>query len=141
MAEGLFARMVESRPDFIVESAGVSAMDGQRASNHTLEALRSDRIDLGHFRSQGITRDLVNEATHIFCMTRGHLEAVEMLFPRAADKTYLVTEFCPDDSLRGADIPDPIGLSRRAYEETREALKRSLPSVLAYIDTTWKENL
>jgi glycine hydroxymethyltransferase len=139
MAEGLFADMVKDRPDFIVESAGIGAGYGQKASGHTIDVLKRQRIDISKFRSQGITRDLVKEATHIFCMTRDHREAIEMLFPTAAEKTYLVCEFCADDDLMGADVPDPIGLGRSAYEETLYTLKRALPSVLAYIDSTWKD--
>ena len=140
MAEGLFAHMVKGRGDFIVESAGISAMDGQKASGHTIEVLKKQKIDLSKFRSQALTRDLVNEATHIFCMTYGHREAIELLFPSAADKTFLVCEFCPDDDLMGEDVPDPIGSGRGAYEETFDTLKRALPSVLGYIDTTWKNS-
>lgn len=138
MAEGLFAHMVRDRGDFLVESAGLSAMDGQKASGHTLDVLKREKIDLGDFRSQSLTRDLVNDATHIFCMTRGHRAAIEMLYPKAADKTYLVCEFCPDDDLMGEDVPDPIGLGRSAYEVTLNTLKRALPSVLRFIDSTWK---
>jgi len=139
MAEGLFAQMVKDRGDFIVESAGLSAMDGQKASGHTFDVLKRQKIDLSKFRSQGLTRDLVKEATHIFCMTGSHREAIELLFPEAADKTYLVCEFCGDDDLMGEDVPDPIGLGRSAYEETLDTMKRALPSVLAYIDSTWKD--
>src|SRR5688572_3421643 len=140
MAEGLFAQMVKDRDDFIVESAGLSAMDGQKASSHTFDVLKRQRIDLNKFRSRGLTCEIVKDATHIFCMTGMHREAIELLFPEAADKTYLVCEFCGDDDLMGADVPDPIGLGRSAYEETLDTLKRALPSVLAYIDSTWKES-
>jgi protein-tyrosine-phosphatase len=138
MAEGLFAAMVRNRDDFLVTSAGLNAMDGQRASAHTTDLLRTKGIDLSRFRSSMLTREAVRTATHIFCMTRGHRQGVEMLFPDAADKTYLVCEFSPDDNLRGSDIPDPIGLGRAAYEETFRTLQRALPSILAYVDQTWK---
>ena len=139
MAEGLFADMVKGRGDFIVESAGLGAMDGQRASAHTADLLKRHSIDLSRFRSRMLTRDMVNEATHIFCMTHGHRAAIEQLFPKAADKTYLVCEFCPDEALMGEDVPDPIGGGRGAYQETLDTLQKALPSVLAYIDSTWKK--
>jgi protein-tyrosine-phosphatase len=139
MAEGLFAEMVRQRPDVVVSSAGLSAADGQRASAHTVEVLKREGIDLSSFRSSMITRAMVREATHIFCMTSGHREGIEMMFPQAAEKTYLVCEFCADDELRGEDVPYPIGMGRGAYEETFRTLKQALPSVLAYIDQTWKE--
>ena len=125
MAEGLFRAMVRGREDFIVESAGVHASQGQRASQHTVSALKEVGVDLTQFRSQPMTKSLISDATHIFVMTEGHREIIEALYPKAADKTYLVTEFCADDELRGADLPDPIGLGKSVYTATRQLL--SLP--------------
>ena len=137
MAEGLFRRLVERRGDYEIASAGVAALAGQPASGHTLSVLREEKIDLAYFRSQPLTRKLAAQATHIFVMTRGHHAAVEDSFPEAADKTYLVTEFCADPAVMGDDIPDPIGMGREAYIETRTALKKALPSLVAFIDQTF----
>ena len=138
MAEGLFRRMVEKRGDFEVASAGVAALPGQPASGHTLSVLREEKIDLSYFRSQPLTRRLAAEATHIFVMTSGHHAMVEASFPEAADRTYLVTEFCADPAVMGRDVPDPIGMGRDAYLDTRNVLKRALPSVAAFIDQTFR---
>ena len=138
MAEGLFRALVRQADDYHIQSAGVSASPGQKASQHTVEVLKPEKVDLSRFRSQPLTSELVRKATHIFTMTSGHREYVEMLFPEAAAKTYLVCEFCPDDDLMGEDVPDPIGYGRGAYEETLDTLKRALPSVHAFIDKTWK---
>lgn len=129
--------MVKNRDDFRVESAGVHAMDGQRASHHTVTALKDDGIDVSNFRSQMLTKQLVNDATHLFVMTRGHRDIIEALFPKAAEKTYLLTEFTPNDDLRGEDVPDPIGLGKAVYSATKNLLKTALPSVLSYIEKTW----
>lgn len=142
MAEGLFRALVKNAPDYEVQSAGISAAPGQPASQHTVDLLkRGEGVDLSRFRSQALTRQLVNGATHLFVMTRAHREYVEMLFPDAAAKTYLTCEFCPDDDLMGQDVPDPFGYGRRAYEETFTTLKRALPSVHAFIESTWKPPL
>ncbi len=138
MAEGLFRALTGNPDDYHIESAGVSAATGQRASQHTVDVLKKEKVDLSRFRSQPLTRGMVDRATHIFTMTRGHREFVESLFPHVAGKTYLVCEFCPEDDLMGADIPDPIGYGRGAYEETLHTLKRALPSVHAFIESTWK---
>jgi glycine hydroxymethyltransferase len=136
MAEALFREMVAGRPDFKVGSAGVGALPGQEASRHTAEILRERGIDMSRFRSRPLTLDVMKNATHIFAMARHHLEAIEMDFPEAAEKAYLVSEFCGDDDLRDSDVSDPIGMGRAAYEETRELLEKMLPSVLAYIEQT-----
>ena len=135
MAEGLFREMVHGRNDYQVGSAGISAMDGQQPSAHSVEVLANEGIDITDIRSANLQRQLADEATHIFVMTEGHFRAIEMLFPEAADKTYLVCEFAPDASQTG-EVPDPIGSGIEAYAMTREILKRALPNVLAFIEQT-----
>jgi protein-tyrosine phosphatase len=78
----------------------------------------------------------MNEATHVFAMSEQHLRVMDYDFRDLMDRAYLVTEFAADDAIRGEDVVDPIGMGRRAYEETRDMLQASLPSVLAYIDQT-----
>ena len=139
MAEALFKDLVGDRDDFKVSSAGVSAASGQVASDHTAEVLRAKGISSDGFRSQPITRELIREATHIFSMTTGHQHMLESLFPEAADKSYLVCEFCEINGMIGIDIPDPIGYGIEAYETTCEVLDHALPTLLAYIDQTTKD--
>lgn len=137
MAEALFRELVKGRGDYAVGSAGVSAFPGQPASAHTANILHDKGVDVSGFRSRPLTLELLDKATHIFAMAAHHLEAIEMDFPQAAGKAYLVSEFCADDELRNQDVPDPIGMGRAAYDETREMLERMLPSVLGYIEQTF----
>ena len=56
MAEGLFRALVKNSPDYAIQSAGISAAKGQKASQHTLDVLkRACGIDLNRFRSQPLT--------------------------------------------------------------------------------------
>lgn len=140
MAEALFRELVKGRPDYEIISAGVGALPGQPASQFTAEILREKGIDISAFRSRPLTLDLMERATHIFAMARHHLEAIEMDFPEAAEKAYLISEFCGKDDLRNLDVPDPIGMGRSAYEETRRLLEEMVPTVFAYIEKTWPSN-
>ncbi len=134
MAEGLFRDAVKNQPGFEVSSAGVASGYGQPPSPHAVEVLRPWGIDISKQRSQPLTDDLVEEATHIFVMTRGHLDAICMYFPDAAEKTYLLREFDSAAGSRGnPDVPDPIGLGLDAYLETRDTIKRSLPGILHFL--------
>jgi glycine hydroxymethyltransferase len=139
MAEALFRDLVKERPDYQVLSAGVGAYPGDSASRHTLELLRRMGLDLAGFKSRQVSRELLEDVTHIFALSEGHLRAIEMMFPEAADKTYLVSEFAADDDLRGRDVHDPFGAGLDAYEETRDILLKVLPSVVAYIDQTFEK--
>ena len=138
MAEGLFRELVKGRGDFEVGSAGLGAFPGQNASQHTADILKEKGIDIKAFRSRMITRDLVEQATHIFTMSRHHLDALEGDFPEAEGKVYLVSEFAAEDMLRNADVSDPFGGPRRYYDDTRWMLEKLLPTVLAYIEQTTK---
>ena len=59
MAEKLFARAVEnsSLPQKIVSySAGLSAMDGDKASQNSMDACEEIGVDISDHRSAGLTR-------------------------------------------------------------------------------------
>ncbi len=139
MAEGLFVKLLDGEDGWEVGSAGVGTMGGQPPSGHTLSILEGEGIDLSGNRSQPLTLDLIRRSSHIFTMTLGHMQAVEMLFPEAVEKTFLVTEFCANEGLRGRDVPDPIGMGRATYEETRDLLHEALPSVLEFVRQTSKQ--
>jgi protein-tyrosine-phosphatase len=138
MAEAIFRELVRGREDYQVASAGVGAYNGEEPSRYTVEVLQDRGMDLSCFRSRPLTGELVESATHIFGMTFGHLRTLEMMFPGAADKLYLVTEFTPDDAIRGHDLPDPYGGPRDGYEFTSDVLHQVLPSLVAYIDQTFE---
>lgn len=131
MAEGLFRKLLAGRDDITVESAGVSAGRGQAASGDAVRALQSQGIDLTKFRSQPVSEELVDRATHIFVMTRDHKRLLELFFPQAAGKTLLLREL----EKGSPDVPDPIGLGRETYERCRDAIKRTLPALLKFIDS------
>ena len=139
MAEALFRGLVAEREDYEVLSAGVGAHDGDFASAHSAQILQELGFDLSGHRSRQVSRELLDQVTHIFAMSAGHLHAIEMMFPEAADKVYLLSEFSPDDRLRGRDILDPFGGGRRDYEQTCDLLQRLLPTILAYIDQTFEK--
>jgi len=132
MAEGLFKKLVGRRGDIVVQSAGVSASRGLPASNDAVSALARDGINLSTFRSQPVSDELVQKATHIFVMTRDHKRLLELFYPEAAGKTRLIREF----ESGSPDVPDPIGLGRETYERCRDTLKKALPSVLKFIEKT-----
>jgi len=139
MAEGLFRKALGARRDFEVGSAGIAAYPGDSPNPETVKLLAGRGINLDGFKSQPVSPEVLEQATHVFAMTSGHLEALENLFPDYADKFYLVCEFV-DIPGRGvaADVPDPIGMGRKAYEETAVTLDQAIPTLLAFIDQTWQ---
>ncbi|HKR53221.1 MAG TPA: serine hydroxymethyltransferase [Chthoniobacterales bacterium] len=134
IAEGLFRRLLGNRKDIEVASAGVHAVRGQPPSSHAVEVCAEEGAEIGNLRSQPLTGALIERATHIFAMTGAHVEAIQMLFPNAADKTFLLREFEEAGATCWRDVPDPIGLGRDVYNTCAETIKNALPSVLSFVE-------
>ncbi len=136
MAEGLFKHAVRGRGDVKVMSAGVGAVDGQLASDHAVRALREIGLDISQHRSSHLTAKMVAEAEYIFGMTHSHVDAITLLYPQAAEKTFLLREF--DDTLDAYenDISDPIGGSLEVYRNCRDQIEQGIASMLNFVDQT-----
>ncbi len=134
IAEGLFRRLLGNRKEIEVASAGVHAVRGQPPSLYAVEVCETDGVDISGLRSQPLTAELVDWATHIFAMTGAHLETIHMLFPQGAEKTYLLREFEEAGATCWRDVPDPIGMGRDVYEVCARTIKNALPSVLAFVE-------
>jgi glycine hydroxymethyltransferase len=136
MAEGLFRHATKGRHEFRVLSAGVGAVDGLPPSEYAVRALRELGIDISKQRSRMLTADVVNEADYIFGMTHSHVDAITLLYPQAAEKTFLLREF--DETLESYenDISDPIGGSYEIYLNCRDQIEQGIASMLKFIEQT-----
>jgi len=134
MAEALFRRVAAGRGEFRVFSAGLGAVDGQPPTAHSVEAMRELGIDISGQRSRMLTTDLVREADYIFGMTHSHVDTIALLYPPAAEKTFLLREF--DDTLEEfeKDISDPIGGSYEVYENCRDQIEQGIASLLKFME-------
>ncbi len=137
MAEALFRKAVAGREEYSVKSAGVAASKGSPCNGETAKICGSLEVPMADFKSQPVSARLLEEATHVFTMTSGHLAVLEDHFPEFSDKYYLTCEFVdvPGKGM-GADVPDPIGMGSHAYEDVAKVLALALPAIIAYIDQT-----
>lgn len=134
MAEGLFRHATKGKGEFRVISAGVGAIDGQPPSAHAVRALKELQIDIGRQRSRMLTGEAVQQADYIFGMTHGHVDAITLLYPQAADKTFVLREF--DDTLETfeKDIADPIGGSYEVYLNVRDQIEQGIVTMLNFLE-------
>jgi tRNA threonylcarbamoyl adenosine modification protein (Sua5/YciO/YrdC/YwlC family) len=96
---------------FVVRSAGVEAVEGRPPSPSCLRVAKEapgGPLDLSGHRSRRLTEALLEQATHVFCMERAHLEEILAFFPlRAKDVRLLDPE--------GEDVDDPAGRGMPAF--------------------------
>src|SRR6266705_6569218 len=136
MAEGIFRQVVRERGDYRVISTGLGAMEGQPPSIYAVQAVRELGIDISGQRSRLLTPEMVQQADYIFGMTHSHIDTVMLLYPQAAEKTFLLREF--DDTLDffEKDISDLIGGSYEVYLDCRDQIEQGIASMLKFIEQT-----
>jgi RpiB/LacA/LacB family sugar-phosphate isomerase len=134
MAEALFRRAVNGRGEFRIYSAGLGALDGQPPTPHSVQAMRELGVDISGQRSRALTTDLIRQADYIFGMTHGHVDTIALLYPPAAEKTFLLREF--DESLEPfeKDIADPIGSPYEIYVHCRKQIEQGIRSLLKFME-------
>jgi RpiB/LacA/LacB family sugar-phosphate isomerase len=134
MAEALFRRAVSGRGEFRVLSAGLGAMDGQPPTPHSVRAMDELGVDISAQRSRMLTAELVQAADLILGMTHSHVDTVALLYPPAAEKTFLLREF--DETLEPyeKDISDPIGSSYPVYVECRDQIEQGIVTLLKFME-------
>jgi glycine hydroxymethyltransferase len=133
MAEGLLRQALQGQSDFRVFSAGIGAVDGQAPTPHSVTAMRELGLDISAQRSRALTPELVRQADYIFGMTHSHVDTICLLYPHAAEKTFLLREF--DETLDAfeKDISDPIGGSYDVYVNCRDQIEQGIASILKFI--------
>jgi protein-tyrosine-phosphatase len=131
MAEYMLKARLEPGSTWEVGSAGVSAVSGMTASAEAVMAAADMGIDLKPHRSRPVHPKLIDSADLIVVMTASHRIQMEILFPRAADRTYLLKTF--DSEAKTDDIEDPIGMPVDTYRKMRDEIDSALPGLVEFM--------
>ena len=100
--------------DLFVTSAGVMASNGLPPTLEAVEVLKALGIECDG-KSKPVTRQMIRKADVVYCMTDAHVQTATTLAPGTAGPRILRLD--PE-----ADIRDPIGLDRAAYESLAKRL-------------------
>ena len=114
MAEGIAKYFVEQSGliGWKVSSAGVFGMDGMDISVESIKALQNCGIEFNGV-SRALTPKMIEDATHVYCMTDSHKQSVLHLVPDATGVELLD---------RDGSIGDPIGQSQDVYDTVAERM-------------------
>jgi glycine hydroxymethyltransferase len=134
MAEGLFRHATQGRTDYRAISAGLGAADGLPPSTYSVQAMKELGVDISRQRSQMLTADLIKQADFILGMTHSHVDTITLLYPQAAEKTFLLREFDETLDPYEKDISDPIGGSYDVYLNCRDQIEQGIASLLRFIE-------
>jgi protein-tyrosine phosphatase len=129
MAEVIFGEIVRNEgeaDDWWIESAGVSAFDGEQATNNTRLVADERGLDLKSHRSKPTSRAVVEPFSLVLVMEDRHRMMLRDAFPDLADRVYLLKEMVGGTD----DVHDPIGTDITNYramaDEVNTALEEGL---------------
>ena len=119
--------------DFEVRSAGVAALDGDRASGGAVRTAARNGLDLSEHGATLLTSELAEWADLILVMSPSHLSRVREL--GGGENAALITSFAelPDAGGTGL-VPDPVGASDQHYLETFEFLEQLIARAIQRLE-------
>jgi len=113
---------IESGLDILIESAGLFAANGEKASDEAIEAVKKYGVDLNQHRSQPISDELIERSDLKITMTDAHKMLLQDV---AMDKTVTVCELAGIDD----EIEDPFGGDLDDYIQTADMLYIALTQI------------
>ncbi|MDK2917545.1 MAG: protein arginine phosphatase [Candidatus Petromonas sp.] len=140
MAEAMLKELIKESEykdeEIRVISAGTWAIEGQKANEKAIQAMKEKNIDLTGHRSTPLTKEIAEKADLILTMTQNHKNQILKALPEMEGKVYTLKEFAGDKG--ELDIMDPYGQSIKVYKQTAEEmeklLKKTLEKILQFIN-------
>jgi protein-tyrosine-phosphatase len=130
MAEGLMRR--ESKKagcrDLIVSSMGIHALYGSPATEYAQKVCKEDGFDISSHTARYLMGDELEKADLILCMEPVHIKFVEIFFPWARKKIFLLGAW-PDKATRKSAIQDPMGGSYEKYQQVFDLIKHHIERI------------
>ena len=122
MAEALLQHALRGHDEFTVESAGLGALVGHPASEHSVALMDELGLDISAHRARQIHPDMVSAADLVLVMEAGHKRAIDDADPTARGKVHRLGEW------QDRDIDDPYRRERDAYEEALRDIQAGVAS-------------
>ena len=122
MAEALLRRELRGQDGITVESAGLGALVGRAASEHSVALMAEAGIDISAHRARQVHPDMVRDADLVLVMEARHKRAIDDADPTARGKVHRLGEW------QDVDIDDPYRQPRHAYEDALRDIEQGVAS-------------
>ena len=138
MAEGLLKKMLSKKgvkeySKYEVISAGTHTVEGFPPVHMTQKIMTEREIDVSSYRSNKLTKEIVNKADLVLVMTQKHKDEILHIYQEKTKKIFLLKEFAEIEN-KNPDIADPIGSSYDAYKYCMEEIEKCLIKIIKKID-------
>jgi protein-tyrosine-phosphatase len=104
--------------NWLIESAGVWAINGYPATDSAIQAMNEIGLDLNAHHSQPVTESILDEFDLVLCMELEQADFLKRNFPFSNQKIFLLSEMAGNTQ----EIWDPVGLSMASYKKTAKEM-------------------
>lgn len=132
MAEALASHLIQAKHlNIHVQSRGVKVNPQEtQPEAGTVAVLKERGIDVSAHRAKQLTADDIKDSQVVLTMTAAHKEKILAEYPQARDHVFTLTEYAQGQH---ADLPDPYGKPRQAYEQLESKMDVLIPEALAKV--------
>lgn len=137
MAEAILKNAVEKEVALngkvSVESAGIAAVDGEKASRNAVLVLKKYySINMDH-SARRLTKDMLDKADLVLTMSGSHKNIILNSFPHMSNKVFTLKQYVYDDlsESRNIDINDPFMGDEAVYKNCSFEIKSALDRLVA----------
>jgi protein-tyrosine-phosphatase len=137
MAEGIFKqKLIDLNIENInVSSAGLSAFEGDRANQKSVDVLKNLGIDISKHSARQLTGEIINSSDLILTMTAAHKMSILNYAPHSRGKVFTLKEYArnagyKESSNTDFDIHDPYGMDYSVYESVMNEIRIEIESII-----------
>ena len=129
MAEALLRQELREQDGYTVESAGLGALVGYPAAEHSVTLMEELGLDISDHRARQLHPEMVGGADLVLVMESSHKRAIDEADAAARGKVYRLGQW------QDKDIDDPYKRPFEAYKEALEAIREGVESWVERIRT------
>lgn len=128
MGEGIL-KYLSKKYNIAIEakSAGIFALDGDRASDNAILALNNIGIDISNHISKQLHEGMIEEADIVLTMTDDQKNKINRRFSKSHKKVYSLNYYAFGMK---KDIQDPYGRSLKNYELARDEIFKAIEKIV-----------
>ena len=123
MAEAIFKSLVS---DIEVLSAGIGALEGDKAADNAIEICRLNNLDLSGHKAKNFRNLKIESDDLILTLTEGIRDTLKDSYPHL--EIYTIKEYAGEKEY--LDIKDPIGGDLEIYEMCFNEIKEYLEKIV-----------
>lgn len=139
MAEAIFRRMAkEADHHWLIDSAGIHAATGARATFEAVEVLKGLELDVSGHSARQMTAEILEDVDLVLTMTVSHKRSIQTEFPSVAAKVFTIKEYA--GKTEELDIHDPYGCGLEAYQRVAKELQADLALIWKRLEAEREAN-